>query len=293
MHRPVMVKEVLEALALKPGEILLDCTLGLGGHAKAFVREGVVVVGVELNPETREFADYEGIEVLEGSYSEILELWRRPQRPKGILFDLGISSFLLEGVARGFSFRYPDEELDMRFDPSRGRPAWWWLDRLTPDELAEVLRVYGEVKKARAIAQEIVRRRPMRKVGELAEAVAAVAGKSPLPQVFQALRILVNDELVEVAKGLAAAAQLLSVGGRLAILSYHSLEDRIVKGLKEVPGMRALTKKPITPSEDEVKENPRARSAKLRVFQKEAEVNAEDAFSYLSRRVPPRPCRVA
>ncbi len=289
MHVPVMVREVLEGLALGPGELLLDCTLGLGGHAREFLRRGVRVVGVELNPETREFADYSGVEVLAGSYAELLELWDREERPKGALFDLGLSSFLLEGVARGFSFRYPDEPLDMRFDPSRGRPAWWWLDRLTPDELAEVLKLYGEVRRARAIAREIVRRRPMRKVGELVEAVAAAAGRNPLPQVFQALRILVNDELASLAEGLAAAAQLLLVGGRLAVISYHSLEDRVAKALKDVPGLRPLNKKPITPSPEEVAANPRARSAKLRLYEKTEEINAQDAFGYLSRRLPPRP----
>jgi 16S rRNA (cytosine1402-N4)-methyltransferase len=189
-----------------------------------------------------------------------------------VLFDLGLSSAHLDESGRGFSFRF-DEPLDMRFDIRSGETAADLLNSLPEDELVRVLREYGEEPRARRVARAIVERRPFERTSELVSVVGQQRGRiHPATRVFQALRIAVNDELAALEEGLEAAVNLLRPGGRLAVISFHSLEDRIVKwrfrGWADSGLVRLLTRKPRVPAAAEIEENPRARSAKLRVAER-------------------------
>ncbi|MGQ9687311.1 MAG: 16S rRNA (cytosine(1402)-N(4))-methyltransferase RsmH [Desulfobaccales bacterium] len=293
VHQPVMVREVLAGLVVRPDRLYVDGTVGEGGHAVAilariagvgelwgFDRDPTVLqtAAARLTPFTSHFR------LFHRSYAQLGEVLEEAGRKTaaGILLDLGVSSFTLEASGRGFSFQR-DEPLDMRFDPESPSPtAAQLLNRLPLTKLVRIFREYGEEPQARRLARrlcEVRQQRPLRTTGELADLVrqtlGSKAGKSrlhPATRVFQALRIAVNRELEELEKFLAGAPAWLEPGGRLVIIAYHSLEDRLVKhrflAWERKGTMRRLTKKPLTPSPEEVRQNPRARSAKMRLAEK-------------------------
>lgn len=261
-HTPVLVDEVLQGLDVREGKRYIDATYGFGGHSREIEKRGGVVLGIDADADADaihgNFRDIEKIASVNG-FNEV----------DGVLFDLGVSSHQLDTPERGFSFRFPNAPLDLRMDPSQGTPAAQYIRRLSEEELYEVLARFGEEELARPFARAICSARrvnPIRTTGDL----ASVIGRSEKAKarVFQALRIAVNDELAALKEGLAGAVRLLTSNGRLAVISYHSLEDRIVKREIERPGLRPVNKRPITPSEEEKQENPRSRSAKLRIAEK-------------------------
>ena len=304
-HSPVLLKSVLEYL-LPHGQTVnrcIDGTLGAGGHAKALLDAGVEsVLGLDVDPTAlriarRNLSRFENrVHIVQASYAQMAKQaallgW---DGVDGILLDLGVSSMQLDEAARGFSF-LRDGPLDMRFDPSGHRPpASELVNNWDVAELAEILYKYGEERYGRRIAAVIVKNRPYQTTGQLANVISRAIphqkrrpAKSihPATRVFQALRIAVNDELATVERALPDAIDLLKPGGRLAVISFHSLEDRIAKKtfkdasteIVSPPGMvleekaakvRLVTGKPVTASEDEIAQNPRSRSAKLRVVEK-------------------------
>lgn len=273
-----MLPEVLEALALRKGDRVVDGTAGLGGHTRALAMEVGPeghVLAMEKDPITfqelvKRVEDLPQVEPVHASYHEMKDLVP-PASRQGVLLDLGISSFLLEASGRGFSFRKTEEPLDLRFNPEEGLPLYARWHELDPPRLAEILSAYGEIRGALPLARAIFQAKP-RTVGELNDAVlrhAPRAGVRLLRKVYQALRIWVNRELDVLQMGLVAAWNVLAPGGRLVVLSYHSLEDRLVKCVRRFPGARELFPKGRSPSREEVAHNPRARSARLRAYEKE------------------------
>ncbi len=298
IHKPVMVDEVLRFMALKPGQVVIDATAGLGGHTKAIwerVAPDGIVIAVEKDLESLRFArervEGDGVVFIHESYTnlgKITEFLGIKGKVDAILFDLGISSYLLEHSGRGFSFKQ-DEYLDMRFNPEEGLPADHYINRMTAPQLEHIFRNYGEIRFARSIAESIVKHRKRQRIkttGMLNEIVLnSVPGiyrrnqklkKKLLAQVYQALRIQVNKELESIATGLVEGLKVLKEEGRMVVISYHSLEDRLVKQLKKMRGVEALLKKPLTPGNDELSYNPRSRSARLRAYKKMGELNEED-----------------
>ncbi|MGB7539582.1 MAG: 16S rRNA (cytosine(1402)-N(4))-methyltransferase RsmH [Anaerolineales bacterium] len=300
-HIPVLYQSVLEWLEPRPGRRYLDGTVGGGGHAEGILRQGGVLLGLDRDDEAlrtaaQRLSPFAGRVILRrASYrrgAAILDEigWRKAA---GILLDLGLSSLQLADPQRGFAFRQ-DGPLDMRFDRSGGESAAELVNTLPEEEIADILFRYGEERRARRIAKAIVRNRPIRATRQLADVIAAAVGFSeggrnrmhPATRAFQALRIAVNHELDELEEALPALMESLEDGGRLAVISFHSLEDRIVKqtfrkaagkplkGERSGPGperearFRELTKKPVQPHAGEIAENPRSRSAKLRVLEK-------------------------
>jgi 16S rRNA (cytosine1402-N4)-methyltransferase len=300
VHIPVLAHETIDFLQCQPDECYVDCTVGGGAHAEAILKasgrtgkligfdwddEAIAAAGERLAP----FG--ERVELRRGSYAQLLQVSADELKESvaGILFDLGVSADQVERGDRGISYRV-DGPLDMRMDRRRRETAETLIARSSWQELAMILRRYGEEPHARAIARGIVqanRRRPISSTAMLArviqEHVPQRMRKKSLARAFMAFRIAINDELNELRQGLSAALPLLRVGGRLVVISYHSLEDRIVKetfrqwgaGCTCPPGLprcicgghsqfSILTRKPVRASREEVHENPRARSAKLR-----------------------------
>ncbi len=288
-----MVREVLEGLGLRSNRLYVDGTLGEGGHAVAILSRiaGVGELwGFDRDPKVLETAAARlapftsHFRLFHSSYGQVGRILEEAGRrmAAGILLDLGLSSFSLQSSGRGFSFQR-DEPLDMRFDPEGDDPtAAELLNTLPQKELERIFREYGDEPRARSLARHLCearRQRPWRTTGQLAAAVAAMwghqASKSrthPATRAFQALRIAVNQELAELEVFLEGAPNWLEPGGRLVIISYHSLEDRMVKqhflAWEKQGVMRRLTKKPMIPTLEEIRENPRARSAKLRLAEK-------------------------
>ena len=301
-HQPVLLSEVVRYLEVRQGGVYVDCTVGTGGHASAILRAampGGRLLGIDLDPLAQEQAlrrlqPFQGSFVpAAGSYADMVELAASAEfeAPDGVLMDLGMSSTQLESSGRGFSLRR-DEPLDMRFDPEGLVTAADIVNTYSQDDLAGVLSRYGEEPRARTIARAIVERRPLSSTLQLARLVEEVRGRRggrihPATRTFQALRIAVNSELDNLTEGLRRAIELVKPGGRIAVIAYHSLEDRIVKGTfaresracicppqapictcGHVPSLRVITKKVVKPSRPEVLENPRSRSARLRVAER-------------------------
>ena len=287
VHRPVLVREVLAALALAPGDVAVDGTVGAGGHAvkmAAAVGSTGRLIGVDRDPLMLRHAaaalePFPWASVRQASHSELRDVLDElhVDAADAALLDLGFSSDQLADETRGFAFALGDGRgggpLDLRFDVRQGRPAARWLAEEPEAELARLFTEYGEHPQADAIASAIVRRRddaPIRTAGDLAELVASVApsssGSHPATRIFQALRIAVNAELDHVERTLTdTLPATLKPGGRAAVLTFHSLEDRLVKrAFVEEHGWRPLAKKPVAATPSEVRLNPRARSAKLR-----------------------------
>ncbi len=288
-HIPVLLHEVIEGLALQKGMSVVDGTINGGGHSREIltcIMPKGSLLGIDLDASLVEMTQKnllelypdEDICVLQGSYTQVQEFLDGKQC-QAIVLDLGFSSLHMEG-GRGFSFE--DETLDMRYDTNRGIPAYQIINTYQEEELSELFFTYGEEPLSRRIAQVICEKRkesPITKAQELSELVAGVyrrkfkthSKKHPATRVFQALRIVVNGELDNVATFLSLIPEILSKGGRCAIISFHSLEDRMVKHTfhqyeKEGKGRR-ITKKPIVPLREEIINNPRSRSAKLRIFE--------------------------
>ena len=282
-HTPVMVAEVTERL--REREVVVDMTLGAGGHAAALLEAGVgLVVGVDRDPAAISAATARlepfapRFRAVQARFSEVQE--SDVGTPvDGVLFDLGVSSLQLDEPARGFSFRR-GAELDMRMGPGRGerdQSAADLVNTLSERELADVIYRYGDERRSRRIAAAIVGRRPVLSTDELAGIVVSAVGRRPggphpARRTFQALRIAVNRELEELAASLPRAVGFLGPGGRVVVIAYHSLEDGIVKGVfREDERVQVLTKKPLRPPPTEVASNPRARSARLRAAERAAE----------------------
>jgi 16S rRNA (cytosine1402-N4)-methyltransferase len=300
-HTPVLYQHVLAGLNMQTGERYIDGTVGAGGHAFGILEgsaPGGELLGIDRDPEALAIAGKRleafrnRVHLVHGSYASMVEIaggigWKSVH---GVLLDLGLSSMQLGNPERGFSFRM-EGPIDMRFDPTQATTASQIVNQASEDELADVLWRYGEVRKSRRIAREIIAARPLDSTLDLADVLKRVAPTrkrkiDPATQVFQALRIAVNDELGQLTQGLDAMLDLLEGGGRLVVISFHSLEDRIVKRFitresrdcicpPEQPvctcGHQAVlepvTKKPIRPDEEEISRNPRARSARLRIAQ--------------------------
>lgn len=321
LHSPVLLTEVVQFLAPergdglfipKPNGLFIDATLGLGGHAEALLEKSATarVIGIDQDTEAIAYAKErlerfgDRFQIFHSNFSQLKDIWQQSgaEKPNGILADLGVSSLQFDSAERGFSFRY-DAPLDMRMnaaaddDADDTETAAELLQRLSEEEIANVIYQYGEERFSRRIARWIVERRergePIETTKELADLVSRAVKKSkhdqihPATRTFQALRIAVNKELEILADFISDAIDILDITGRLAIISFHSLEDRIVKQTFQklagkcscpprLPGcicgaekkVEILTKRPVVPGAEEMADNPRARSAKLRVCSK-------------------------
>jgi 16S rRNA (cytosine1402-N4)-methyltransferase len=287
-HVPVLLKEAIDFLAVQRGGTYLDATVGLGGHsceiAKRLGAPGHLI-GFDKDPAALErtraglqgsVGDSPAITLIHGSFAEVGERIA-PGTLDGLMADLGVSSLQLEDAARGFSFQ-AEGPLDMRMNPMSSETAEQVVNHIDERELADVIYEFGEERRSRRIARAIVRSRPIRTTRQLVEVISAAARPMkherihPATRTFQALRIFVNHELDDLKALLEAAPRVLKPGGRLVVISFHSLEDRIVKdalreGAKQ--GLyRLLTKKPVTATEEEIARNPRSRSAKMRAAER-------------------------
>jgi len=290
-HVPALVDEAIEMLKCKKGGVYVDCTLGSGGHAQAMLETSgkVRVVGIDCDPFAVERArdslkEYGSRFVAVNENFVNIDVVLRTsgvEWANGILFDLGLSTEQLEDGSRGFSFQR-EGPLDMRMDTRQGTTASQVLNDLSEKEIADVLRDFGEERKARQISRMIVRQRRERSLQTTGE-LSRIARRAypyrrrthPATKTFQAIRITVNRELHCLDTGLRKAAGLVGTGGRICVISYHSLEDRIVKNLfKEIEkgtqerAYRVLTKKPVTPGHDEISRNRGSRSARLRAVER-------------------------
>ncbi|MFC6590691.1 16S rRNA (cytosine(1402)-N(4))-methyltransferase RsmH [Deinococcus lacus] len=279
VHLPVLAQEVLSALEPAPGKLLVDGTLGGAGHTRLLLAAGAEVIGIDQDPYALERAQAEGLaglRTVQGNYRDMAELLTGlgAGPVDGVLLDIGVSSFQLDDAARGFSY-HSEAALDMRMSQA-GESAADVVNTYPEEELAAIIYEYGEDRHSRRIAKAIVaarERASIRTTTELADIVKRaypgfVRGIHPARRTFQALRIHVNDELGALRDGLSAAERLLAPGGRLAVISFHSLEDRIVKRFLLGSSLDILTKRPVAASAEEQESNPRSRSAKLRVAQR-------------------------
>jgi 16S rRNA (cytosine1402-N4)-methyltransferase len=288
-HTPVLPEETIEALAVQAGGRYIDCTLGGSGHAAAILEHsspGGQLLGIDADPKAIELARSK-LEAYSGSTMLVSQNFVNLRSicaeynfypVHGILFDLGLSSLQLNGSGRGFSFRH-DAPLDMRLNPNQPVTAAEIVNTLPETKLARLIKTFGEENHSGKIARYIVRQRPVKTTFELAEIVEQAAGGRrgrihPATRTFLALRIAVNRELEHLQSALMQATGLLGLGGRLVVISYHSLEDRIVKQFtrEEASGenarLKLVNKKVITPSLAEIQFNPRSRSAKLRAAER-------------------------
>lgn len=288
MHTPVLLNGVLNILDPQPGNIFIDATIDGGGHSQEIIKRimpGGRLIGIDLDCNLlkifgKKISQTSEVKLICSSYAKIEEIANELEitgKVNGVLFDLGFSSYHIDYSERGFSFM-KSEPLDMRYDLDSGITASWMVNNLDEKELRYILRRYGEERFAGRIAKEIVRERkkePIENTNRLVEVLQKAVGRfykrSKIhfaTRTFQALRIALNNELENLAVGLRGAINILAPAGKVAVISYHSLEDRVVKNIfKEEQSkgrIEILTKKPIVPSSEEISANPRARSAKLR-----------------------------
>lgn len=301
-HVPVLFDAALAHLALGSGDHVIDGTLGGGGHAAGILEATSPdgrFLGLDLDPEALARAQEclapqgQRAVLVQSSFRELKAVARKHYFPPadGVLLDLGVSSYQLASPERGFSF-VKDGPLDMRFDPTQGLTAADLINKLPTEELAEILYRFGEEKQSRRIARAIVDARPLYTTRELAELITQAVGRRkgrihPATKSFQALRIAVNDELAALEEVLPQAIELLRSGGRLVVISFHSLEDRLVKRFLRLqardcicppeqpvctcshqPTLRIITRRPVRPDETEIAQNPRSRSARLRAAER-------------------------
>ncbi len=301
-HIPVLPREVIENLAVQPGGRYIDCTLGAGGHAQSILEQsspGGQLLGIDADPDAIKTASArlapfgKSVLMVNDNFVNLKDICIKYDffPVHGILFDLGLSSPQLDEEGRGFSFQH-DAPLDMRFSPSQKTTAAAIINTYSEGELARLIKTYGEEINSRQIARKIVQKRPLSTTTELAniieEAVGGRHGKiHPATRTFQALRIAVNHEMENLENALTQAASLLGFGGRIVVISYHSLEDRIVKHFlqreskdclcppeamkctcEHKASLKIITRKIITPTFAEVEMNPRSRSARLRAAER-------------------------
>lgn len=299
-HIPVMLEETIKYLRVKPGLWYVDCNLGGGGHTEGILKAGGKVLGIDLDPDSiKEVAKNHNLEVKEtdgglwansdnlilaqSNFSNLKQVVEQAgiKPVSGVLFDLGVSSYQLEEPGRGFSFN-TEAPLDMRMDLTHMQiSAKDLINGLREDEMIDLFKNYGEERFAKPIAKKIVQYRQKKSIettNELAQIILSVRHRSgsdrthPATRVFQALRIAVNDELDSLKQVLPQALEVLNPGGRLVVISFHSLEDRIVKNFmkdeEQNNSIKIITQKPIEPTEEEVSQNPRSRSGKLRAAEK-------------------------
>ena len=292
-HVPVLLKEAIDFLNVRRGGTYIDATVGLGGHSYEIAKrlgapghligldkdpKALEIAGVRLRASGFAEADWPKVTLLHRSFAEIAS-GQRPATIDGILADIGMSSLQLNDAARGFSFQ-ADGPLDMRMDPRSERTAEQVVNHLDERELADVIYEFGEERRSRRIARAICRSRPIRSTAHLADVISAAARPMnseprrihPATRTFQALRIFVNRELDDLRALVNAAPRILKPEGRVVVISFHSLEDRIVKDAFRESVKQGyvslLTKKPLTATEEESDRNPRARSAKLRAAER-------------------------
>jgi 16S rRNA (cytosine1402-N4)-methyltransferase len=304
IHISVLPQESIEALRIRSGGRYVDCTLGAGGHAEAILRKSapeVQLLGIDADPQAIRVSE-ERLKPYPGRFILVCDNFRNVRDichrfhfypVDGILFDLGLSTLQLEDQRRGFSFQQ-DSPLDMRFSPDEELTAANIVNTSSEGELAGILRRYGEERRSRQIAREIIAHRPLKSTTELARIASRVSGRGrihPATRTFQALRIAVNKELENLELALRGAIDILDIGGRLVAISFHSLEDRLVKGFlrreaqgclcppdipicicEHNPTLRLITKRAIRPSLAEVRFNARSRSARMRVAERIATV---------------------
>ena len=301
MHEPVLLAETIESLNIRPDGVYVDCTYGRGGHSREILKRlgsGGRVLAIDRDPAAiesgREFLQDARLELVHGRFSRIVQFLAMRQlreQVDGMFMDLGVSSPQLDDAERGFSFRAAGP-LDMRMDPASGPSAAEWLAAVSEKELRECLWELGEERFARRIARKIIDVRKHEPIVTTLDLVAVIkqavpARRSridPATRTFQAVRLRINSELEELAGVLEQASEAIRVGGRIVVIAFHSLEDRIVKRYfrnlcrpavtpmkdADAPGFHLLTRKPIRPQEEEIKRNPRARSARLRVVERVA-----------------------
>ena len=289
MHIPVLQKEVIKYLVPKPNENFIDCTIGEGGHTLAILEKNAPkgkVLGIELDPELYKKllkSDFDRLILVNDSFVNLKEITKKVKfrQVSGILFDLGMSSWHLEESGRGFSF-LKNESLEMRYNPENSLTAEKIVNYWSKSEIEKILWEYGEEKFSRKIAENIINFRQLKPVKTTFQLVEIIKKAIPswyqhkkihfATRTFQALRIAVNDELNNLEKALPQATEILKPGGKIVIISFHSLEDRIVKNFfknkSEKGELKLLTKKPIRSTKEEIKINPRSRSAKLRAAEK-------------------------
>jgi 16S rRNA (cytosine1402-N4)-methyltransferase len=311
-HTPVLLEETLTALAVQPGGRYIDCTVGGGGHAAAILKRsepGGQLLGIDADPNAIEAARWK-LKDAHGSYLLVNENFANLEAVAikhdfhpvhGILFDLGLSSLQLNGSGRGFSFQH-DASLDMRFNPEQEVTAADIINTYSESKLSDLIRVYGEESHSHHIARYIIKERPIKSTLHLARTIEQAKGRRgrihPATRTFQAMRIAVNHELENLEKALEQAIGILGLEGRLVVISYHSLEDRIVKQFMQreakgcicppetpacicqhVRSLRIINRKVITPSPEEIVRNPRSRSARLRAA--ERTTNSNDCYKPL------------
>ena len=305
-HQPVLLRETIEHLNLKPNGIYVDCTLGAAGHSTAILaaEPTVRLIGIDQDPQALERASLR-LAAYAGQVTLVQDNFRNLERildglgigkVDGVLMDIGVSSPQLDDADRGFSYQQ-DAPLDMRMDPNQPIDAKTIINTYSAEELTKIIKMYGEERWASRISDFIVRERkraPLETTGELVDLIkraipakARATGPHPARRTFQALRIAVNDELNALQQGLEQAVEVLAAQGRLAVITFHSLEDRIVKNFFQemlgkcicppdfpvcvcgrTPQGRLVTSGPLLPSQEELEDNPRSRSAKLRVLEK-------------------------
>jgi len=309
-HTPVLVSEVLKALDVQPGGRYIDCTLGGGGHAAAILEKsspGGQLLGIDADPEAIKVAkerfkdSRDTIHIVNDNFINLQSIcFRYDFFPvHGILFDLGLSSLQINGDGRGFSFQH-DAPLDMRLNPKQKITAAHIVNNTPEARLSHLLKTYGEEKHGLRIARQIIQERPIKTTQQLARLIERVVGRRgrlhPATKTFQALRIAVNHELEHLEMALRQAIDLLGYEGRLVTISYHSLEDRIIKqAMREesrgcicppavptctcghVPRLRIINRKVITPSAAEINKNPRSRSARLRAAERILPLDSEES----------------
>lgn len=287
-HIPVLLQQVIEMLKIKQNGRYIDGTLGGGGHTREIIKHNGVVLGIDQDYDALDFVKEQFKEEIKnnslilkhGNFKNIEAIAKETgfEKVSGVLLDLGVSSYQLDKLERGFSIK-GNEKLDMRMNQSQDLTAYEVVNTYSAEELADIFTRFGEEEKAQAVADQIILERGKKKIettGELVSIIEKIIKKqgfvSPATKIFQAIRIEVNSELVSIKEGLEGALHILEVHGRICVISFHSLEDRIVKQQfnnweRQGIGM-SITKKPITADLDEVASNSRARSAKLRVFEK-------------------------
>jgi 16S rRNA (cytosine1402-N4)-methyltransferase len=293
LHIPVLLHEVLENLQLAEGKVVVDATLGMGGHSLEMLKiigKSGKLIGFDVDKRnldlaSEKFKKFKNVKLIQANF-RVMGNFLEANSVDAILMDIGMSSLHFDDASRGFSFQR-EGNLDMRLNQSQPFSAKEIVNGWSENNLMKILREYGEINTAAKVARGIITARRIKSIETTLDLAAAIEAKTLLPQVFQALRIAVNDELSALEEGLASAVKLLRPGGRIGVISFHSLEDRIVKNFfrentkrcicppeklkcdcKHSPLLKIITKKPIKPGKEEIEKNPRSRSALLRIAEK-------------------------